>query len=83
MAVIALIFGNQVYAHGGSIARVAADQRYNLAVSCGYDRTICLWKFPTSVSKFQRIADPLASLKGRKRHCIHLSIFSLLIAYII
>ena len=55
---------NQVFAHRGSISKLAADRRYNLAVSCGYDRAICLWKFPSSMGRSRKIDGPFATLTG-------------------
>lgn len=54
----------EVHAHRGSISKLAADKQYNLAVSCGYDKTIRLWKFPSSTERLQSMHSPIATLTG-------------------
>jgi WD40 repeat protein len=51
----------------GSISKLATDSRFNLAISCGYDKAINIWSFPESRGpKSAPIGGPSMSLKGHE-----------------
>lgn len=55
-----------IHAHNGSISKIASDARYNLAVSCGYDKAISLWKFPEARGRPGPLKGPAMTLRGHE-----------------
>ena len=49
----------EIHAHNGSISKIASATRYNLAVTCGYDRKINFWKFPTASGRATSLSGPV------------------------